>query len=235
LEGKEEEVKFGSWKICAICALVLSAAFVCQADIIYGFSIFNDDGWAKDKRPNFTVAVSDEGKNEVCFVFQNSSYDLKDSSITAVYFDDKSLFKSTGDIAGSLGVSFSKGANPQSLPGGENLDPAFPKKPFFAADADSGKPKTSNEASNGKTGNGINPGEWLKITFNLNPGVNFDSVIKQIDAGGCRFGIHIQSLPNGDSVSAINHIAPNPPVIPEPTTIALLSLGGLSLIRRKKH
>jgi hypothetical protein len=204
-------------KLIAICVLVLSAAFVCQAGIIYDFSIFNNAGWASDGRLNFTVAVSDEGQNEVGFVFQNSS--SISSSVTDVYFDDDSLFGSAEDILGSSGVSFSAGANPQSLPGGQNLDPPFAKKPFFSADSDA--PVSDN---------GINPGEWLKITFNL----NFDSVIEQIAAGNFRIGIHIQSLPNGDSVSAINGTIQNPPVIPEPATMSLISLGALSLIRRKK-
>lgn len=221
MEGKEEEVKFGSWKICAVCALVLSTAFVCQADIIYGFSIFNNADWASDSRLNFTVAISDEGQNKVGFVFQNSS--LIGSSITAVYFDDKNLFKPTGDILNGSGVSFSTGAKPQSLPAGNELDPTFAKKPFFAADSDS--PTSSN---------GINPGEWLKITFSLNAGKNFDSVIEQIDADSSRIGIHIQSLPNGNSVSAINSVTPNPPVIPEPATVALLALGSIVFIRRRR-
>jgi hypothetical protein len=210
-------------KLIAICVLVLSAAFVCQADIIYDFSIFNNAGWASDGRLNFTVAISDEGQNEIGFVFQNSS--SISSSITDVYFDDHSLFESAedGDILGSSGVSFSAWASPQSLPGGQNLTPAFPKKPFFSADSDA--PVSDN---------GINPGEWLKIILSLNAGENLNNVTEQIASGGFRIGLHIQCLPNDDSVSAINNRTLNPPPIPEPATMSLLSIGALSLIRRKK-
>ncbi|HBG77221.1 MAG TPA: hypothetical protein DDW84_00015 [Phycisphaerales bacterium] len=204
-------------KLITICILIMSAAFVCKADIIYDFSIFNDARWASDSRLDFTVAVCDEGQGKVGFVFQNSS--LISSSITAVYFDDDSLLKSVRDISSGPGVKFSAGANPGSLPGGNNLDPAFAKKPFFAADSDSPTSK-----------NGINPGEWLKITFNLNAGENFDSVIKQITAASSRIGLHIQSLPKDDSVSAIN----NTTCVPEPATVAILSLSGLLAIWKRR-
>jgi hypothetical protein len=219
LEGREVEVKFGSWKIGAVCALALSAAFVCQANVIYDFKIFNNDYWSSDKQLNFTVAISDEGQNKVGFLFENAS--LKNSSITAVYFDTGSLFKSAEKIIGSSGVSFS--ATAKSLPAGGELKPAFPKKPFFAADADSPPPK-----------NGINPGEWLKIIFALNAKESFDSLIKQITTGSSRIGLHIQSLPDGSSVSAINDTTVKPPAIPEPATIALLAFGSIAFFRKTR-
>lgn len=212
-------MEFGSWKTGIVCALILSTAFVCRADIIYSFSIFNDPGWASDNRLNFTVAISDEGQNKVGFLFQNAS--SINSTIAAIYFDCSGLLQSEGTITSNSGVSFSVGASPKSLPAGNELTPAFPKTPFFAADADSPAPQ-----------NGINRDEWLKITFNLNKGKKFDSVIELFNAGSSRIGIHIQALPDGSSVSAINKTTPI--TVPEPATIALLALGSIVLFRKTK-
>ncbi|MFA6187134.1 MAG: PEP-CTERM sorting domain-containing protein [Phycisphaerae bacterium] len=209
-----------------VCIYVCLAAILCAQSLAgaqtiemtdYGFSVFNDTGWASDNRLNFTVAISDEGQGKVGFVFKNAS--SISSSITAVYFDDSSLLNSVKDIFNGSGVSFSAGARPRSLPAGNELDPAFAKKPFFAADSD---PPTSK--------NGINPGEWLKITFNLNAGKNFSSVIEQITAGSSKIGIHIQSLPKDDSVSAINNTTP----VPEPATVAILSFGSFLVIWKRR-
>ncbi|MDD5134373.1 MAG: hypothetical protein PHP01_03055 [Phycisphaerae bacterium] len=193
------------------------------ANAIYDFRIFNDARYEQDQRLNFTVTVSDEGQNQVGFLFENSS--SISSSITAIYFDDDSILKRADSILESTGVNFSFGkVTPKSLPAGNNLTPAFPKKPAFSADSDS---PTSH--------NGINPAEWLKITFTLNTGKNLDDVIDAIAKGGTtsqnnlRIGLHIQSLPCGhDSVSAINNNTP----IPEPATIALFALGSLIFIKR---
>jgi hypothetical protein len=211
-------VKFGSWKIVIVCALILSATVsVCQADTVYNFSIFNSSKWANDNHLNFIVSVCDEGQNKVSFLFENLS--SASSSITDIYFDSGSILGSGSSISNSKGVSFSGGASPATLPGGENLTPAFARTPSFAADSNPPPPK-----------NGINPEEWLKITFNLNTGESFDNVINQLGAGVFRIGIHVQSLPDGSSVSAINAVH-----TPELATIALMTLGSIAFSRRIKR
>ncbi len=200
------------------------------ANMIYNFHIFNNSKYETDQRLNFTLTVTDEGSHKVGFKFDNSS--TATSSITDIYFDTypNSGLLNTGNvtITNGLGVSFSKGASPTTLPGGAELTPKFDKTPEYSADSDS--PVSHN---------GINPNEWLKLVFTLEDNRGIDDVIAEIAAGGStteenlRIGIHIQGLPNDDSVSAINCTQPQP--IPEPATICLLGLGALSLVIRKKE
>jgi len=204
---------------------VLCVSTLTYGNIIYDFHIFNDAAWQNDNRLNFTVTVSDEGLNKVGFLFKNSS--SISSSITAIYFDDDSVLNITENILEGQGVNFSFGATPKSLPSGQNLTPPFAKTPAFSADSDS--PTSPN---------GINPDEWLKITFTLKIGKDFDDVIDAISRGGTtsqndlRIGLHIQSLPCDNSASAINCIIPVS--IPEPATICLFGISALSLFGRKK-
>lgn len=209
------------------------------ANMIYSFDIFNNQKYENDPRLTFTLTISDEGlvagRHTAGLRFDNSS--AISSSITDIYFDahpdtGSSLIFDGVSIIEGTGVSFSKGASPQTLPGGEMLTPKFDKTPEYSADSDS--PVSPS---------GINPNEWLKLVFTLKTERNINDLIAEIAAGGSatatnlRVGIHIQSLPaacGSDSASAINCALPIQP-IPEPATICLLGLGALSLIRRKKH
>ncbi len=235
---------------------VLALNTLTYANIIYNFDIFNNPTYENDPRLNFTITLSDEGLNshgrqKVGFTFNNNS--TTTSSITDIYFDsrpgDSTLNFNYVSIIEGPGVNFSKNANPKSLPGGEELNPKFDKTPEYSADSDS--PVSHN---------GINPDEWLMLIFTLDYNKTIDDVILEIANGGSsylqslRVGIHIQSLPHDcydddyyddyqsscycppppvcdDSASAINCTEP----IPEPTTICLLSLGALGLIRRKSN
>ncbi|MFA5291558.1 MAG: PEP-CTERM sorting domain-containing protein [Phycisphaerae bacterium] len=206
------------------------------ANMIYNFDIFNNSQYENDPRFNFTITLTDEGlsstgKHLVGFRFDNDS--TADSSITDIYFDaypdtSSCLDFSNVSVIESSGVSFSKKANPKTLPGGSELTPKFDKTPEYSADSDSPvSPK------------GINPGEWLSLVFTLKNNKSYDDVIAQIANGGStcqenlRIGIHIQSLPAGcrcscdDSASAINCTQP----IPEPATMAMLSIGAVFMLR----
>jgi len=222
-------------RYCKKGVFVLLAALVLNtltyANMIYNFHIFNNPGYENDIRLNFTLTTTDEGqnqqgKNQVGFLFENSS--LIGSSITAIYFDDGSLLNMNENFLEGQGVNFSQGATPKSLPAGNTLNPPFDKKPVFSTDSD---PPVFH--------NGINPDEWLKLVFVLKDNKSYSNVIAEIAAGGStteenlRIGIHIQGLPNDDSVSAINCTRPISDPAPEPATIALLTLGGLVLFRRK--
>lgn len=132
------------------------------------------------------------------------------SSITDVYFDDvvPSLLGNLFGIASSSGVSFSPGASPPNLPGGN--DPLY----SFVADlsADSNRPVQPN---------GINPGEYLDIIFT---GANIDNVLAAIYTSGLRIGIHVQGFNTGGSEGFINTAAP----VPEPTSMLLFGTGLLT-------
>ena len=236
----------------SLAVLVLNT--LTYANMIYDFHIFNNPKYENDPGLNFTLTITDEGltssgKQKAGFTFNNNS--TISSSITDIYFDARpdtgsSLIFNNAPIFEGPGVSFSKYASPRTLPGGNLLTPAFDRYPEYSADSDS--PISPN---------GINPDEWLKLTFMLKYNRTIDDVIAEIAAGdsytenNLRIGIHIQSLPNVcpehhdycyhscgcccppppcyDSASAINCTQQ----VPEPATIALLTLGGLVLLRRK--
>lgn len=144
------------------------------------------------------VDVSSYGTNQVLFRFYNdgpagSLYDVAVpiySSICDVYFDDGALL-GIAAIDNPTGVSFFQFATPKNLCGGQNLSPPFETTSGFSADSDS--PVQPN---------GVNPGEYVGIVFNLEPNKDFDDVISAINLGfsnpwledSLRIGIHVQAI-----------------------------------------
>lgn len=165
------------------------------------------------------VDVTDAGSNQVSFTFTNTGPNL--SSIADVYFDDGTLLGIASIDNSSAGVSFSQGANPGNLPGGNSI--GFQTTAGFLADSDA--PVQPN---------GVNPGEYLGITFNLLSGVTYMDTITAMQSGtDLRIGIHVQGFEYGGSESFINNVT----VVPIPAAIWLFGTGLIGLIgvaRRKK-
>lgn len=163
--------------------------------------------------------------SRVVFLFENTGPAA--SSITDVYFDDlpANLITDAGvgnpTIASSTGVSFSEGAHPANLPGGNPLG-------FSAVfSADSNAPVQPN---------GVGPGEWLRITYNLTSGSSFTSLVGAMQTGGFRVGMHVQGFAGGKSASFIN--GPTPiAMVPEPAEWAMMAvgLGMVGLIARRRR
>jgi hypothetical protein len=163
------------------------------------------------------VYTVDGSPNQVDFIFKNNGPTA--SSITDVYFDDGTLL-GIASIGSSAGVSFSQGASPPNLPGGNAIN--FNTTAGFLADSNS--PVQPN---------GVNPTEWLRIRFNLINGQTGQSVINALAlsltsptqdlTGGLRVGIHVQGLPGGGSESLVTR------QVPEPASLSLLGIGLLSL------
>ena len=138
------------------CAIFLVALGVfsspSQATLVYSFDIFTDNGYYNDSdRLNFSVEVSGAGEY-VSFKIRNQSTDF--SSISAIYFDDKRVLGGEhilgeGQILEGPDTDFKPDAKPTNLPGGNLLDPVFPK--------------TDKLFSSGTTAprpfHGINPGQ----------------------------------------------------------------------------
>ncbi len=195
-------------------ALAFSLLIPLQANAsLYNFfNITNNDaGDAAIGEAQLSVDVTDPGGNQVLFTFLNIGPEA--SSIADVYFDDNSgQLLSIASIDNSFsGVSFSEGASPGNLPGGNTIG--------FISDfsADSDPPAQPN---------GVNPGEELGVLFNLAGGSSFANVIGGMNSSDLLVGIHVQGFASGGSESFVT---------PIPPTVLLLasSLIGLAGIRRK--
>ena len=202
--------KFFFYSFVFYCVLGTSASLL-QASYVYPLGIFTDNGSYYDSGDlNCYVEVSNGGTDLVDFTFYNES--LIDSSIARIYFDEDLLIDVVSITSDEDEVLFGRPARPHNLPGGNLLDPRFVTTIEFSFNG--GPPKPHN---------GVNPGEWVQITFDINGSV-FADVIDGLNTGGIRVGAHIIALPDGSSESA---------VVPEPTTICLLGLGSLALVRRR--
>ena len=190
----------------------------------YGFvNITNNDaGDAAIGEAQLFVELFDL-TNQVEFHFTNTG--PEDCSITDVYFDDGTLLGIPSIDNSSTGVSFSLDADPSNLPGGGSLT-----TPFVAtSSADSDSPISDN---------GVNPGEYLGITFNISG--DFDDVVGDLASGDLRIGIHVQAFSSDGSESFINGDPINGNggnhVIPAPGALLLGSIGAgfVGWLRRKR-
>ncbi|MHC4323980.1 MAG: hypothetical protein ACYSUX_06885 [Planctomycetota bacterium] len=157
---------------------------------------------------------------QVKFLFTNTGPEA--SSITDVYFDDGTLL-GIASITNTLGlVEFSGFADPPDLPGGNNVAPPFITTAGFSADSDSPAQPL-----------GVNPGEFLEITFDLQGGGIFDDVLDELTTGDLRIGIHVQGYSSGGSESFINN---GNKVIPAPGAAMLcgIGIGIVNRLRRRK-
>lgn len=179
------------------------------------------------------VDYSDAMTNDIA-LFQFINNGPEGSSITDIYFDDDTVagnldpatmnsgyvFNDTIIIDNSnVGVTFSQGATPASLPGGKEAAPEFVPEFQFSLDSDS--PIQPN---------GINPGESLTIEFEIAAAVTTEEIASKLMDGSLRVGLKVQGFDSGGSEAFIN----NP--VPEPGTLALFGLGliGLSFWGRRK-
>jgi MYXO-CTERM domain-containing protein len=75
--------------------------------------------------------------------------------------------------------------------------------------------------------NGINPGEWVKISFELPENVTISDVIDEINSGDLRIGAGVTGMYFGPKELSLV-------VTPDPATFTLLGLGAFGLLRRRR-
>lgn len=208
----------------AICALLLLISVTAQATL-YNFDIFTDNGgfdYSGDPGADFSVDVFN-GAGTAKFKIMNNS--TVGGIITSVYFDNGTVLSMAAspifDFSGT--VVFEQPATPSELPGANLVSPVFettvpPSGPSEAFSIDSAAPVS----------NGIDPGEYVTILFNLQPGFDINDTIAAMNDGSLRIGLHIQSFDDALSTS-------QSAVTPEPATLLMLGLGSLMAIRRRKR
>lgn len=227
--------------VLAAASLLLSNAAFAVASTSYKYSFVGVTDTSSENTAlgvaGLSVEVIDLGFSseweavQVAFKFTNAS----GSALTDVYFDDGTLLgiANISDSGDSVAFSDKGTVAPPSLPGGSNLTPAFNTTVGFSAD--SNPPVIYN---------GVTSGEWLTITFNLQSGQSYASVINALSLpnnggmGDLRIGLHVQGFSNGGSESFINSPDGVTSPVPEVQTAAMM-LAGLGLVgfmvaRRRK-
>jgi hypothetical protein len=135
-------------------------------------------------------------------MFQITNAGSVEMVVTGVYFADGTLL-GLATLNGSAGVIYQQGGSPPNLPGGNMISPPFVATAAFTATAASPAPH-----------NGIAPGQWLQVAFDLLPGLTFLDVEAALASGDLRIGLHVQGFADGGSESFVNVPAPGAALVP---------------------
>ena len=199
--------------LLSVMLIVLADRSCLPASIIYPLEIFTSNGDYHDGSGlNLYVELTGRAAT-VDFGFHNDS--LVDSSIARIYVEDTFLL-GDGTIIEGPGTSFTEQATPANIPGGQMLIPPVKRTSTFSIAA---APQPAHA--------GINPGEFVKVTFDLSNNATFADVAGALNGGDFRIGVHIIALPDGSSESAVN--------IPEPATLLLIGFGAVMVRRSRKR
>jgi hypothetical protein len=194
--------------LCIVCAVATPTA---RAALIYPLEPFNNDISDLD----LYFELQDGGPGRIDLAFHNQS--LIDSSMARIYFDDDAdVLADLLEIDG-LAMAFTSFPSPHNVPGGHSIDPIFEADTAISIGADPAPPK-----------NGINPGQWTTVTFQLPDGITITHVAAALNDSSLRIATHVIALPDGSSASAINI------PIPQPATVGILAFGTLFL-RLRRH
>ena len=155
-----------------------------------------------------TDAAGNDNLSSSSVLFKFSNVGLAASSITQIYFDNSNVLRSVGPIADSgVGVDYSVASGNLNLPGGNSLANKFV--------SDFGI-----KANTPVSQQGVNPGEWVSVLFNLTPTKTLKDVIADMTSGSMRVGMHVQAFSDGGSEAFVNRPTVTPPVVvPTPPVV----------------
>jgi hypothetical protein len=200
--------------LSASLAIAGSSAAVGSVGLGFGCVTRNLAGDCAIGESQLSLVLSDAGSGVVHFEFSNAGPNL--SVISEVYFDDGALLGAVTFSSGP-GVDFRLGARPPNLPGWRTLDPLFLATVGLAA-----------ESRPSPVANGVGPGEWLAVEFELQPGLTFQDLIDQLTSGELRVGLHVIGFDSEGSESFVNR------PVPEPASAGLVVGGLLALALRAR-
>jgi hypothetical protein len=212
--------------LAAITALIVSSSAYALSYSLDFFVITQNSPLGSAVGEQLHLEISDIG-DQVLFTFSNDG--PIQSTLTDIYFEEGASppLQSMADIdnnGGSGNVDYDQVTGRLRRPPGS--------RPYGW-----GRNATEFRADPSYAPAGVDPGEYVGLTFDLSDGYTFDDIVTELENEEWRIGIHVQRLPDGSSETFFNRPPTEVPDLGSTwmlLTIALSSLGLAGWMQRRK-